>query len=299
MKVLGVKEGSIESNLTLEKRKGTSVYKKSFRRTYYVLGDDLDDTEEDVFNTPGVPTYYTLLRGCYCRSIVAREINQVIHPTTGTACGLWEVDADFDSDVNPDDDERPENKPPKIRWHGETEEEVLEKDAITGNPVQTAAGEPILITTPYVTPVLEIRRYEIFPFDPDIMLSYSHRTNSTTFWGAPAGSALMLPMDVDEEMVKPAKDEDPIRYAVVTYKIKFKIKPGLAEPWKARVLHHGFKHRPAIGKPPVIYRDRYGNPATINLDANGVKLADGAAPQYLEFNRFQKADFNALTLGPF
>lgn len=291
--ILGTKDGTYSADYGLAQRDEVTVLQKTIKQTIYVLGDDLNETEDSITATPGLPKLYSLLNGAYAIAANAKESGRVVHPVTGVPTAIWEVDYSYDSNVNPEDDDDPTNKPPVIRWYGETEEEVLEEDAITGDPVQTDAEEPILITTPVVLPVLEIKRYEDYPFDPNIMLDYSHRTNSTTFWGAPAGSALMLPMDVDQEVI-----EGTI-FAVTTYRIKFKIKPGVAEPWKARVLHHGFKYRTAAGKPPVIYEDRYGNPATVNLTAGGTKLPDGDPAEYLEWNRFEKANLNALSLGPF
>lgn len=291
--ILGMKDGSHSASYTLEKRDEVSVLAKKLKRTYYVLADTLADTEDDITGTAGLPLLYSLLNGAWAIAASAKETGRVVHPGTGAATAIWEVAYDFDTNVNPDDDEDPENKPPIIRWSGETEEEILEEDPITGAAIQTEAEEPILLTAPVVTPVLEIKRYEAFPFDPNTILDFSHRTNSVAFWGAPTGSALMLPMSVDQETI------DGTVYAVVTYRIKFKIKPGIDEPWKARVLHHGFKYRQGAGKPPVIYQDRHGNPATVNLTAGGLLLGSGNPPEYLEFNRFEKANFNTLSLGPF
>lgn len=291
--LLGVKDGSHTATSSLESRDDVKVQVIKHSRTWYVLADDTSQREADITATPGLPGLFTLDEGAWAVGATARDTMRVRHPVTGVAAALWEVTINFDSSIDPDDDEDPEDKPPTVRWYGETEEEVLEKDAITGDPVQTDAEEPIIITTPIILPVLEIKRYELYPFDPTTMLDYSHHTNSTAFWGAPTGSALMLPMEVDEETI------EGVKYVVVTYRIKFKIKPDLAEPWKARVLHHGFKYRTAPGQPPVIYKDKHGNPATINLTAGGTKLPDGDPPEYLEFNRFQKANFNTLSLGPF
>ena len=302
-KVLGVKVGSVDASDEVTKKDRIHVRRKRITSTSYVLGDTLSDTEEDILATSGIPALWSPLRGALCKSRTPKEVDRVINPNTGVACGLWEVTAEFDSDVDPDEcTDDPSCKTPIVRWHGETEEEVLEKDAITGEPVQTAAGEPILITSPYVLPVLEIKRYETYPFDPNVMLDYSHRTNAEVFWGAPIGSALMLPMEVDEETI------NQVKYAVPTYRIKFKIKPDLDEPWKARVLHHGFQYLDeneggsgsgsACGE-GIVYRDKFGNSATINLAEDGTLLPLCDPPNFLEFNRFTKIDFNNLSLGPF
>lgn len=290
--VLGIKEGSIGADFSKVKKQDVWTDAKAFDLTYYVLGDSINDREDEIILASGIPPLGYPLRGCYCKKLTPTETNRVANPSTGTPVGLWEVKANFDDDYTPEDDQPPTSKPPVIRWHGETEEEILEKDVETGDPVQTDADEPILITTPFVLPVLEIKRWENYPFDPNTMLDYSHHVNSAEFWGAPVGSALMLPMEVDEETA------EGIKYCVVTYKIKFKIKPDLDEPWKARVLHHGSKYRKNAGQPPVQCQDRYGNPTTFNLAEGGTKLAEGAEKVFKDFSRFQKANFNALSLDP-
>lgn len=300
-KLLGVKDGSLSAKRELEDRNGFKINRKKFSTVYYVLADDTGDTEDDViFLTAGLPQVGSLVNGAFAVSHQAKESQTVIHPVTAFLTVLWEVTVEFDSNFDPEEDgqeEDPTDITPTIRWSGETEEEVLESDAITAEAVVTAAGEQILVMAPIVLPILEIKRYEIYPFDPDVMLDFSNRTNSTPFWGAPVGSALMLPMEADEEKI------EGIKYALVTYRIKFKIKPGVDEPWKARVLHQGTMHRDPdfVGPDPPAIRavDKFGNPITVNLGSNGLKLGDDDPPEYLEFNRYQKADFNVLNLGPF
>lgn len=291
-KVLGVKDGSISSQVDIEKKDKRYIARKKLELTYYVLGDDLDTNEDEIVETTGIPPLFYPYNGTWCKSRSAKETNRVFNPITFEPAGLWEVACSFDSDVDPEEDKDPDQKTPVVRWVGETEEEVLEKDAITGDPVQTDAEEPIILTTPCVLPMLEIKRYERYPFDPDVMLTYSHKTNSKKFWGAPPGSALMLPMTVDEETI------DGKKWCPVTYHIKFKIKPGQVKPWMARVLHHGFKHRKVAGEKPVIFMDKHGNPATVNL-TNGTGVIKAGAPDYKEFNRFTEINFNNLSLGPF
>lgn len=291
--MLGIKDGGVRARDNIRQRDQIWIPEKKFSIDYYVMSDTISQTEDDVILTPGVPPLLFPLRGAICKGRDANEMHRITHPVTGVPAALWVIRANFDSRLDPTEPEDPTAKTPIVRWHGETEEEVLEEDAITGDPVETAAKEPILITTPFVMPVLEIRRYELYPFDPNIMLNYSHRTNSTDFWGAPEGTALMLPMEVDEETI------ENVKYCVVTYRIKFKIKPDVAEPWQARVLHHGFKYRSAAGAEPEVYMDKHGNPATVNLNDDGTLLPAAADAKFLTFNRFKKVNHNTLTLGPF
>jgi len=302
--ILGIKDGTFGADWSLKKKDKIYVPVREFNITYYVLADDASQDDLVIGSTSGIPLLWSLSYGAVCMSKSIRDKTVCIHPVTGVTTALWEVACKFSTDVDISQNQDPESKPPTVRWSGETEEEVLEKDPITLDAIQTEAEEPIITTAPIVLPVLEITRYEFWPFDPDVMLAYAHHTNSTTFWGAPVGSALMMPMDVDEEVI------EQIKYVRVTYRIKFKIKKEgasmLEDTWKMRLLHHGFKYREAAGEAPVIKQDKHKNPMTVNLKTEaahpgegGMELTGGAAAEYLEFNRFPKVNFNALSLGPF
>lgn len=298
-KLLGEKDGTSTGTVGLVKKDRFYTLQAKFSRTYYVLSDNLSQNEATIIATSGIPPLLSLLSGAWCMEKKGKEITRVIHPVTGVPAVLWEVTASFDSDVDVDEaDQSPEARTPKVRWYGENEEELLEKDAITGDAIQTVPGEPILIEVPYVRPILEVKRFELPPFDPDTQLDFANHTNSAAFYGAPEGTALMLPIEASEEQVV-----DQVRVITVTYKVKFNIKEeggGMAiDTWKAKPLHHGFKFFPAVGEPAEVYNDKHGNPATINLAADGTQLGDGDNPVFLSFNRFPKANLNLLNLGPF
>jgi len=296
--LLGTKIG-ISGEESLEKKDDYFFPTYSYRRTYYVLADNTAETESSILGTTGVPALYSAVGGTtICSRRSAKETHRVRHPVTAAATSLWEVDCTFDSQSLDDESSKdPEDRTPKVRWYGEEEEEVLEKDAITGDPVETKWGEPLIITAPQVRPILEVQRYEAPPFDPNINLNYANHVNSAAFYGAPAGTALLLPVEAQEEVVEQTK------LISATYRVKFKIKKDggalKAWAWKAEVLHHGFRFDPGDGGPIRTYTDERGNPATINLDADGKKIADGGAPYYLSFNRFPSANLNDLSLGPF
>jgi len=306
--VLGVKNSSISSNTVLEVKAGGAIRRKTFKKTFIVLADTVAQIDDDILATAGIPPLFSVQNSAFCIGLHPKEEDRIRrHPVTGVPTILWEVVADFDSNLDrseEEEDKPPESKTPKTNWSGETEEEVLTEDVITGAPIQTAAEEPIIITGSVVRPILEIRRYEFWPFDPDVIVSFAAKVNATEFYGAPEGSALMLPMSTEEQLI------DRIRYNLVTYRIKFNIKPsdfgvGLQlNTWQAKVLHHGFKHRVPFGVgnvpgEPEVFTDKFGNPATVNLDFEGVKIADGEDPVFLTFNRYAKVDFNILSLGPF
>lgn len=292
MKFLGSKDAQIEANYRLEKRNDITIVRKTGRQTFIVMGDTLADTEADAVTTAGIPPLYYPGAGMYVVAHRAREVSTVKNPITGQDAILFEVDVDYDSQVLPDDNQPPTAKPPRVRWTSETTDELLERDAITGKPVVTANNEPILITHPVTIPVLEITRYEQYPFDPDTILAYGFRTNSAVFWGAPPSTALMMPMDADEELI------DNTRYAVVTYRIKFH-PTDVPNPWNARPLHYGTLYRATPGGPILQHRETGGYPTPTNLKMDGTKLGDNDPPVFLDFARHRTANFNALSLGPF
>lgn len=307
--LLGMVDGSMEHSRGITKKDKSFVRKNSWKSTYYVMSDDFDEDLDDIYAVV-VPIGY-FYNGAVCKDRKAKQTNTVVNPITHQYADLYEVDCDFDSEFDADGGEEgggeggeggegdnnkpPEEKTPTVNWSSEMEDELLEQDALTGDPVITKAGEPIQVTAPVTIAVLQIKRYELFPFDPNKIFDYGNHTNSIAFWGAPAGTALLLPMEAEQEVV------EGVKYANVTYTIKFKLRGNIADAdtWKARPLHAGHFYREIAGEPPVIWKDRQGNPGVINLTFFGTKLPDGSPPEFLEFNRFRQVDFNALNLGPF
>lgn len=300
-KILGIKDGSPSSDYTVNP--GTITFEdRDGSRTYYILADTLDDTHADIRATTGVPQLYALISGgFYVDKHSVKEHGRVLHPVTNVATILYELEVHYTNKINPnqqDSEQPPESRSPVIRWTGTVEDETVDED-VNGTPLQTTAGEKIIATVPVVYPVLEIKRYELYPFDPDVILDYSYRINSSTFWGAKRGSALMLPMECDEQIIEGEK------YHYVTYRIRFKIRPDLAVPFKARILHEGTQYfanpgDKAANIDPIKALDENGNPLTVNLKvADGTKLGPNDPAEFIEFDLNDEADFNDLNLGPF
>jgi hypothetical protein len=308
-KIIGVENGSIGAQDQLVQKKGTFFSQTENEITYIILGDDLNDRADNISLTSGLPSLFYPSYGGFCKSRKFTEETQIINPNTGVMCGLWSVECHFDSSMDDEDNEEdPTSLRPRTWWSGDSEDVHLEFDAIDLDPffggsfkqVVNAVGEPLFIETQVIQPILNIKRYEHFPFDPNVMLDYAHQTNATSFWGAPPGTALCLPMETSEETII-----NKVRLIEVTYKIKFRIRfnpvTGAMEQdtWKAKVLNCGTKYRPTAGAEPVAAKDKTGHPITVNLSIDGTKLPPGLYPDYLEFNRHTKVDFNNLSLGPF
>lgn len=307
-KVLGVERGSESCTDKLVKKQGLYIPNRKFDIAYYVLGDDLNTTIDEVLNTVGVPAEGSPQQGAYCVSRSTEVIDTVVHPTTAVSCNLYKVKCDFDSEYDTSKKEGGQNDDPKaqrptVKWTGELEEYDLQWDQRTGEPVQTDNREPMIVVATRPIAVLEVSRLETWPFDPDVILDYVGKTNLVPFYGAPEGVALMMPMEaVDEEV------EDEL-YSRVTYRIKFKfvrkIDPSggvdlglLEDPWSAHVLHEGTKVRLADGTIEQ-KKDKNGSPLTVNLKKDGYELLETEFPQFKIFHTSAQIDFNNLSLGPF
>lgn len=297
--LVGEKDGTNNAELALLTKHNLPTSRLTFQRVYQVIADSSDQNEGQILSTIGIPFLYQKVGNAFCVKKSGQEIKTVKHPQTGVLTIFWEVTCSFDS--NPDAEEAettPTEKRPKIRWYSENEEEVLERDAVTNAPIITVPGEQILITHPVAIAILEIKRFEMFPFNPDTIFNYENHVNSQPFYNAPIGSALMASIEADETIV------DGERYIAATYRIKFKIRKdseGAIQPdtWKAQPLHQGTKYFPIHGAPAKVYTDENGNPTTINLNVDGTKLPTDFPPVFLSFNRFPLVDFNTLSLGPY
>lgn len=284
----------ISGELSLDQNR---IVVKRFSLDYQIRGDSVDDDEDDILATPGLPTLGDVLRGATCKRQSVDEDD--------THALLWNVRCDFDSRIEEGKTENPEDRPPKWSWTFETIDEVLEFDAIDGEakPVQNSALEPLFITAPVAIPVLTVEKIQI-AFDADTILNFANRTNSEEFWGAPSGCALMAGITDVEEIIN--GDE----YRKVTYTIKFRFKYDDSgdvreDSWNSEPLDHGTRYFNGVaGLPNVDFNwtafvDEQGNPTTGNLNGMGNQLFILDDPVYLSFNRFPKADFNSLALGPF
>jgi len=283
------------------------------QRQYNVLSDDLTQTSTDIIeNTPELPRLLQKLQGVKCVEVTAEEDERVSF--NGTDRILWLVTAKFDTDTGEGtgggNDDEGEDQPPteravKTRWYGENEQEQMFFDRVDRKvPVTTVVGEFIYLEHPVVRPILEIQRIEYAPFNPFIQLAFANRVNSSLFFGAPRGCALMMPMVTRELVI------ESYLYIEVTYTIKFAMRedpdnPGtfLEDQWKAEPLHEGNYCKDENNE---INRcvDPKGRPTRALLEQDGSQVFDvqdylaNTAEEdiYLSFNRYQYADFNLLQL---
>jgi len=300
-KVLGIEDGSTNSELTLNKQGNKWVYSKTWESRYFVLAQDLNQTDEQVAATTGLPQIGELAHNGICRTLRSQESMRCIHPTTGVATILWIVTAVFDSRIDPDSISL--NNPtlirPKRRWYTEYEKVRVQED-VEGSTIQTAALEPIILEKDRLILVQEIERFEPYPFDPDTIFNFADHVNQSTYYGAPQGTAWMADIQQDEEEVNNTT------YERVRYVVKFRLRINPASPstflsntarlfGEIGILNQGYLHiNSATG-----LRETFlikGQPVKVNLDNLGFKLDDEDDPVFLPYVERAYADFSTLNL---
>jgi hypothetical protein len=266
------------------------------------LGDNTNQRGDDIITTTtGLPTIGTVLEGAVCVSIRAQE--RGVRIVSGSEVGQWEVHCRFGLGPRDVDTDQlgvgPIDRTPHVRWTGTVVQEELEYDAQDGSAIETANHEGIVLPVDRHLPVLEVTRYESWPFDPDVKLTYQDHVNSTPFYGAPSGCALLVDIDAEKEVINRTK------YARVRYVVQFRLQRDpdtgafLSDGFHARPLHEGYLVRDAAGGTIEQALDAYGNPIKVNLAANGTRLGDTADPVFLSFARYPEANLNDLNLGPY
>lgn len=304
--VIDIKEASAAGSDELEKKGTLWTRKTKFGLCYYVIALP-SETMDDVVSAPGIPPLFHPYGFAYCNSRTPKETNTVT--VSGTKYILWEVDVQFDSKVDPSQDNGtdPDNRRPVVTWSGENVAEHTPKgfnDLQQEVPIMTTAGEPIFVEDDLYISILQVTRYERAPFDPNIGLEFANHINISTFYGAPRGCALLMPIEVPEEEII-----EGVRYIKPTYQVKFKMKRdkfGLFErdTWAQELLNQGYKHMYLADdgvtlKGPKMNLDDSGNPSTVNLAEDGTILPIGADYVYLKFRTKGYVEFSALNLGPF
>jgi hypothetical protein len=211
----------------------------------------------------------------------------------------WYIDLSYtpltDQDIQ-SNQTSPDLRLPEWSWDFESIERVCSKDT-DGLEIVNSVGEPIILSSPWVIPVLNIERYEL-TFDPSVIVAYVNHRNTSSFWGAQAGQALM-------GGIRDRRDTQEVwqgfYFRKVSYCIKFAV-PFVAdamEGWTDLVLNRANYYVDSNTFDLVHFRDARGNLIQGNIDTSGLPLPTGQAPMVLRFNTKAEAEFNALNLGPY
>lgn len=289
--VLGIQEGSFDHSETLEKEEKHWKTSASQSREFLVLADYLEESEESLLRSAGLPTLKGRDGNLTCKGLNIRESSVVLHPATGELTSLYTIAAEYDSEER--DDEDPLEMEPTIRWTSERYEEEATHDAVEQDkPIATVPGEPILVTSPHSLAVLSYSRYEPWPFDYQKILQFVDSVNESSFGNAPPKCVYMDGIDADQEVFE--IDGKKVPFAHVTYRFKFKMSDTQENSWVAKILHQGTLYFPEDSQTPKIWTDDDVNTGTVNLDADGHILPADQPPVFLEFNLFKVRNFNQL-----
>lgn len=316
--IFDTKELGEDGTSTLERRGPRSIVRRKTKIIYYVLTDDLYEGEPDAVSAPNVPIPgYTVYRGYVCSDLDTKQTAIVKHPTYGVPCALYEIEATFDNNFSTDEGggqggvDDITQKRPVLRWHGEEVMQQMFVD-VEGTPCKNAAGETIYIEQPRNIAVLEISRWENDPFNPNTILQYQGKRNSQTFYGAPAGAALMKSIQTDEDAVG-SGDLVKVNYTIHfdflsldttnSFYLKY-TSPNwtLASAvdlsrWDVLALNEGYQYRNSAGEAPVT-GDKSGNKRKFNLTETGV-INTTDKMYFLRFRNREEVNFNNLALGPY
>jgi len=195
----------------------------------------------------------------------------------------------MDEQTSQDQTQPPDMRRVKYNWDFETRDILFTKDVVTGDAVANSVGEPFELTTEYVIAILNINTYRR-TFSPNTILNFTNRTNQNAFWGFPAKSAAIAGIRDSEDA---AEVWQGARFRQVQYVVKFMIPniPDVIEGWKEIIMNRGsFYREGGVDKPFTAQGSRIIG----KLDAAGGKLAAGAQPVFLKFNRLVTADFRDL-----
>lgn len=277
--ILGQKDKTWQASFQVDKE-SPQGFKKTITIIYIVKTLTLNENEDAV--KAACPPLLQALRGTRLKTVSPVEID--------AQAGIWEATCEYDSDTEDQDQDLERS------WDAETIEEHLSHDAMTGDPIVNAAGEPILVVTPITIPILRITRTEN-TFSPNTILQYCNKVNSTPFYNAPAKTAYMSAIRTQTIF------KDGVMKERVSYEIKFYLKPdpdnAQLKGWLSQPLNHGTYYREAAGSPNIIeFQDKFLNPTTGNLNPDGTKRSSLLPPTFMQYNRFKTADFNSLQLGP-
>ena len=307
--VIGATTGSAELEKSIQKNGLLWKVSRSFTRDYLVLADSCDESTESILSVVSQPLVYYRPSNSYdnklmvqaligpipgafiCKSVKIKEVDTTTHPTTGLLTTVSRITCEFDNDFRLD----PLEMEPQVKVTCENVERALEYDVVNGKPVRTVPGEKLPAVTADTVICLEITRFEAFPYPMNNIRQYKNTVCSGSFWGAPAYHALLDDISFDVVDVE-LTDEIKKKFAQVHYRIKFRFEEGVSEPWKLRTLHYGNLRYEKQGEAPIRNVDDYNKPCPCNLDQNGFKLGENAAPVFLEFNKYRKISWSSLHL---
>lgn len=197
-----------------------------------------------------------------------------------------------------DGSKNPLNMRPKVSF-GSAKHEVFHAQDLDGKPYTTTAGEPLqdITADEEDRPTLSIVRNER-EFDETWFRRYKGHVNSTPFFDYPPNKVKCSEITADQEY-----EPDYGTYWVVKYEFEIRDDSDVENPpggdgWKTVLLNRGYREKLTTGADPTEIMIG-GKPTSepMLLTEEG-KYVPGADPFYLEFRRYEWADFDELAFPP-
>lgn len=282
---------------------------EEFTISYLALADNITENLKSICSatsltnpTKSIPAKRTQRDEAYLYDKSAKELN--------SAALLWQVDCHYKKhiDVTTISLEDGPKRYGVYTWGGESLEEILTEDALSGRPTVNSVGEEFDIHHPISIPVLTFSKI-LPPLPPHYILTYLNKVNSVTFLagqlsssfpGFPPGTALMA--DIQDVPIEISG----VTQRKVTYVIKFNLRSYKNEQgvpkllgWRERLMNIGTKY----------YKDPYNSShlsrkfvvdnkdvTTGWLEYDGTKREQDqdVKPLYIIINRFEEVNFNNL-----
>jgi len=227
-----------------------------------------------------------------CRSAKANRVSPI----------MFEVECSYKSE-SPDPEENPLDAPPEISYGTLSSTEEIDED-IDGNPLNTAAGEPITGIKIPIGDLSATVTKNIEAFDPSSIYTYTNTVNSAVFLGFSAGV-----VRVHNISAKIVYAED-LTYWTVTVQFHFRypVHTTAERAWWKRVRHEGtiyFEDVTICTSPPcdptilVTAKDGNGDRTGTKcmLTPEGYKETDSTIAHWVEFEVFRTTDLNGMGLG--
>lgn len=311
-KVIGRVHAQIDSDFSLQKIGQFFNRRKTFNESWFVLADNINQFEDDIVSAPDLPSIGSILGGGFLIRKQAKEQATVpAHPITGVQTTLWIVTCYYDSQIDQDQINQnadPTQRRPKRKWRNVKENVLIDKD-VNNKPLTTQAGEKIHYEDPKVFPILEIERYESFPYNVD-RLAFEDSCNAGNLQIAgkivKPGNALLEAVESEEVTIGMEL------YESVRYLIRFS--PGAFDPDTpedqlavVELLHQGFLYinPDTVDLTPTTFLDKNGTPQRANLvydpqgsafdGFNGGRILPASSdPDFIPFQPKEKKDWTSL-----
>lgn len=268
------------------------TYRAGFRRGFQVE-HTVGTTKLEIMASGAIPALRDLYPGTYvpCTNRVIRAVGP----------NFTVVEVQYEGETGEDGaTDSPENKRAEYVWSDTTSTEQIDKDW-DGNPIETAAGEPISgVTCEIADQTLTIVK-NYLTFSPWLTHAYRHSTNSDTFVGYAPGTARLVGFSATQQY----SEKGTFAYWKVNAKIQFRYPWTGTDPdkaWYARVPHQGYhclrdgryvkcvdRHKKISTRPMWLQDD-----GTQAVDASGNPDASLSNPLF--FKKYGSLPYNALGL---